>query len=164
MKGVAAINQSRELSAAFNQRTRREIYGYPAETSLAEALRDFNSEEKCVEFRGTLAPLTEAEVVAAIVAGPTYGREEVWQSQKKSLWNIALRKKLPRGSLFTAESGACAYDSPLDKGTLCVKGQRIYLFLNLDQYPRESNPLNADQIVLIRENYFRVERFNPSAR
>jgi hypothetical protein len=118
MKGVEAINKSRELSAAFRQMTNREIYGYPAATPLAEALRVFNSEEKCVEFRGTIPPLTEDEVVAAIVAGPTYGREEIWQSQQKSLWEIAVHKRLPRGSLLTAESGSCAYDSPLDKGGL----------------------------------------------
>lgn len=161
-KGTKAIDNSPTLSAAFKQRTDREINGYPTEISLEEGLRIFNAEEKCVEFRGTLPPLTEAEVIAAIVAGPTYGIGKVWQIQKKALWDIVIRKKLPRGSLLTAENGGCVFDSRLGKGQVCVKGQRIYLFLDLDQPRRASNPLKPEQIVVMRANYFGIESSNAS--
>lgn len=161
-KGTEVIDKSPELSAAFKQRTDREINGYPTEISLEEGLRIFNEEEKCVEFRGTLPPLTEAEVIAAIVAGPTYGIEKVWQIQKRALWDIVIRKKLPRGSLLTAESGGCVFDSRLGKGQVCVKGQRIYLFLDLDKTRRASNPLKPEQIVVLRTNYFGIESSNAS--
>jgi hypothetical protein len=157
-KGIKAIMASPELSAAFRDKTEREIHGYGTEISLEKALKIFNAEEKCVPFRGSLPALTQDEILAAIVAGPVYGREQVWRKQKDTLWKILTTKKFPRGSLLTAESGACASDSPLARGELCVKGQRIYLFLNLNNRPRESNPLAPEQIVVIRENYFRVER------
>ena len=152
-QGVEAIDRSPELSAAFKQRTEQETRGYRAELPIEEAVRNFNEEEKCIPFRKTLPPLSADELIAAIVAGPTYGREKVWQQQKSSLWDIVVGKKMPAGSLLVAESGGCVHDSPLGKGELCVKGQRIYLFLNLHQHPRQSNPLKPDQIVLIRENY-----------
>jgi hypothetical protein len=146
-----------EHFAAFRERTKRGIYGYPADIALDEAIRVFNEEEKCVPFRGTLPPLTVDEVIAAIVAAPVYGNERTWFKQKPTLWEIARKKKMPKGALLVAESGACHWDSPLGKGQTCVKGQRIYLFLGLDKRPRMSRPLAPAQIFLIRELYSRAE-------
>lgn len=155
-KGEEVIKGSSTLAAQAKLRTDRQIFGYPNKISLKEAVALFNSEEKCVPFRGTLPPLTENDVVAAIVAGPLYGSEPAWRAQKERLWNIAVRRELPLGSLLVAESGACAYDTELGK-EVCVEGQRIYLFLGLDKDPRAGNPLKPDQVFLIMANYQRLQ-------
>jgi hypothetical protein len=161
-KNREAIMRSPELSAAFVKRTEREIRGYPADTTLSDALRVFNDEADCLSFRGNLPPLTEDEIIAAIVAGPVYGREETWLSQKDVLWKIASQRMMPKGTLLTAESGGCVYDSPLGRDEICVKGQRIYLFLELDKRPRQSQPLMPAQVFVLREKYFRIERSKPA--
>jgi hypothetical protein len=156
-KGEEVIKNSSTLAAQAKLRTDRETTGYPSKMSLKDAVALFNSEEKCIPFRGTLPPLTEEEIVAAIVAGPTYGTEASWRAQKPTLWSIAVNKELPPGSLLTAESGACAYDTELGK-EVCVEGQRIYLFLGLDKNPRAGTPLKPEQVFLIRANYLRPKK------
>jgi hypothetical protein len=158
-KGEEVIKNSSTLSEKARLRTEREINGYPARMSLKDAVALFNSEERCVPFRGTLPPLTEEEVVAAIVAGPTYGSEPTWRMQKDLLWAIAVRQELPAGSLLVAESGACAYNTELGKD-VCVEGQRIYLMLGLDKNPRAGSPLKPEQVFLLRANYQRLKKLD----
>src|SRR6266705_4911563 len=84
----------------------REEHGYPTETRLSDAIRGFNEEKQCSALLAPYPPLTEDELIAAIVGGPDYGKQgEVWRSQKDALWKIATRKVMPKGSLLVAESG-----------------------------------------------------------
>jgi hypothetical protein len=149
------VNGSAELVTAHRKRIARETYGYPQDIALGVALRIFNAELKCYSFFATLPPLTEEEVIANTVAGPDYSG--TWGNDlQRAMKDIADKKTMPKGSLFTAESGGCDYGLRPRQQT-CVKGLKIYLFLGLDKNPRVTKVLRPDQIVLIRKTYFDTE-------
>ncbi len=152
-------NEPSVTSALTEEARNRGIYGYPAEIPLAEALRLFNEETGAWAARAGHPPLTQDELVAAIVAGADYGKQgEVWRAQKEVLWDIATRKKMPRGSLLIAESGGRVLESPLrPEGAVEPKGIRITLLLGLDRNNMLEGSIKPEQALLIRKTYSRVE-------
>lgn len=98
----------------YSKRQEREMRGYPADVPLAEAIRFFNEEKQCSPLLAPYPPLTEDELVAAIVAGPAYGAwGEPWIAQKDTLFKIAKDKVMPKGSLLVADGGPNVQESPL---------------------------------------------------
>lgn len=152
-------NEPHVTSVPAEEERRRGIYGYPAEVPLAEAVRLFNEETGGWAARAGHPPLTQDELVAAIVAGADYGKQgEVWRAQKDALWEIVARKKMPRGSLLIAESGGRVLESPLrPEGAIEPKGIRITLLLGLDRNNMLEGVIKPEQSLLIRKTYSRVE-------
>jgi hypothetical protein len=152
-------NEPGGASVPPEEARKRGIYGYPAEISLAEAVRLFNEETGAWAARAGHPPLTQDELVAAIVAGADYGKQgEVWRAQKEVLWDIAVRKKMPKGSLLIAESGGRLLESPLrPEGAIEPKGIRITLLLGLDRNNMLEGVIKPEQALLIRKTYSRVD-------
>jgi hypothetical protein len=146
-------------SDLIEARTAREDRGYPAETPLSEAVRIFNEETKCKPAYATYPPLTEDELIAAIVAGPDYGKQgAVWVAQKDALWQIATKRMMPKGSLLVVESGGREQASPLrPNGTIQATGIRITLLLDLDKASDPMTPPKAEQTLVIRKSYSKIE-------
>ena len=142
----------------IRRREQREMQGYPAEVPLAEAIRVFNEEKQCSPLLAPYPPLTEAEVVAAIVAGPGYGVwGEPWLAQKDIWFKIAKDKVMPKGSLLVATGGPNVQESPLrPDGDIKAKGISIAIFLGLENH-EYGQELKREQIFEIRRTYFSVE-------
>ena len=143
----------------IEKRQDREMLGYPGEIPLGEAIRIFNEEKQC---SGLLAPypaLAEDEVIAAIVSGPDPGKQgAIWLAQKDALWEIASKKVMPKGSLFVAEAGYQAQESPLRPwGTVASEGIRISLLLGLDKDHEHGRLLKPEQALVIRKTYSKVK-------
>lgn len=139
--------------AVIEKRQAREIYGYPEEISIAEALKIYNQEQSCSpDFR---SELTEDEILSSLAIPIDYGREDSWKLQREVFRKVLLTRTLPKGSLLVNE-GAGIYRSPVggESDEISIKGERIYLFLGLDRNPREANLLTQDQIVLIKKSVF----------
>jgi hypothetical protein len=143
---------------AILKRQEREMRGYPTDMPLSEAIRVFNEEKQCNPTLAAYPPLTEDEVIAAIVAGPGYAAwGDIWRAQKGALWKIAQDKVMPRGSLLVATGGPNVQESPLrPHGDIKSKGISIAIFLGLEN--REyGQDLKQEQIFEIRRTYFSVE-------
>lgn len=142
----------------YVKRQERETRGYPADLPLAEAIRVFNEEKQCNPTLAPYPPLTEDELVAAIVAGPGYGVSgEPWLKQKDVLFKIAKDKVIPKGSLLVATSGPNVQESPLrPEGDIKAKGISIAIFLGLENH-EHGQILKREQIFEIRRTYFSVE-------
>ena len=117
---------------------------------MTEAVKIFNAEQKC--HSQTADPLTEDEVIASILAGPDYGSSDVIDHQYDDLVRIATEKRLPKGALFVFE-GDSSSNGAFIEGDIFIKGQRLYLFLDLDNNPRRSEPLKSSQVYLIRKRF-----------
>jgi hypothetical protein len=143
----------------IKKRQDMETHGYPTEIPLGEAIRIFNEEKQCSELYAQYPPLTEDEMIAAIVGGPDYGKQgEVWLAQKDALWKIASDKMMPKGSLLVVESGGRAQESPLSPvGTVVAKGIRITLLLGLDESGKHGRILKPEQTLVVRKTYSKVE-------
>ncbi len=142
----------------IEKRQNREMHGYPTEIPLAEAVRIFNEETQCkAPFKG-YPPLTESELIAAIVAGPDYGKQgEVWLAQRDALWKIASDKMMPKGALLVVESGGRVQESPLrPEGTIEAKGIRITLLLGLEK-SEHGHIAKPEQTLIVRKTYSIVE-------
>ena len=142
----------------ISKREDREMHGYPTEIALSEAIRIFNEEKQCDSTLAPYAPLTEDELVAAVVAGPGYGIwGEVWRAQKDVLWKIAKNKVMPKGSLIVATGGPNVQESPLrPHGDIKSKGISIAIFLGLENH-EYGQDLKQEQIFEVRRTYFSVE-------
>ncbi|NOT61210.1 MAG: hypothetical protein HOP19_13405 [Acidobacteria bacterium] len=140
------------------QREAQNRYGYQAEIPLNEAIRKFNEEKGCNQQLSSYLPLTEDEVIAAIVAGPGYGAwGETWRLQKDTLWKIATKKIMPKGSLMVATSGPNVQESPMrPDGTVKAKGISIAILLGLDTNENGVG-IKQEQVFEIRRTYFAVE-------
>ena len=140
------------------KRQDREMHGYPTETPLSEAIKIFNEETRCNPSLAPYPPLTEDELIAAIVAGPGYGAwGEVWNAQKIILYKIAKDKVMPKGSLLVASGGPNILGSPLrPDGDIKAKGISIAIFLGLENH-EYGQDLKREQIFEIRRTYFSVE-------
>jgi hypothetical protein len=140
------------------RREERELRGYPMDIPLSEAISVFNEEKQCNATLAQYPPLTENEVIAAIVAGPGYGPwGEVWRAQKDILWRIAKDKLMPKGSLLVATGGPNVQDSPIrPKGDIKSRGISIAIFLGLEHH-EFGQDLTQEQIFEIRRTYFTVE-------
>jgi|SRR5215469_16608464 len=141
----------------IKQRDDLEIQGYPQETPLPEAIRTFNEENQCSSVLRQYPPLTEDELIAAIVAGTDYPlHEEPGKAQRDALWKIATRRVMPKGSLLVASSSGRVQESPLrPSGTIQAEGIRIDIFLGLESHEL-GQPLRPEQIFLVRKTYFKV--------
>lgn len=146
-------------SDLIDKRQAREDHGYPAETPLSEAIRTFNEETKCKALYAGYPPLTEDELIAAIAAGPDYGKQgPVWLAQKDALWRIASERMMPKGSLLVVESGGRVQASPLrPEGTIQATGIRITLLLDLDKASDPMIPRKPEQTLVIRKSYSKIE-------
>lgn len=140
------------------EKQNRDENGYSTEITLADAVKLFNDELQCYPHRATLPPLTEEEVIAAVVAGSEYGTKDLWKLQSKALWEIALHKKMPKGTLLVHTDGARVIDYPLGREhgfVVKAKGQRIYMFLGLDKIPSKGGfVMKPEQFFLIRKTIF----------
>lgn len=141
----------------IQKRQNREMYGYPAEIPLGEAIRIFNEETQCKAYKG-YPPLTEDELIAAIVAGPDYGKQgKIWLAQRDALWKIASQKVMPKGSLLVVDSGGRVLESPLrPEGTIEAKGIRITLLLGLEN-SEHGHIAKPEQTLIVRKTYSKVE-------
>jgi hypothetical protein len=149
-------------SSVVKERQDRETFGYPSDISLTEALAIFNQEQKCISKNDNSMPdMTEDELISAISVSPDYPSQNVWKLQKQSLQYILREKKLPKGALLVNEGGV--YSSTLGSSIndeIRVKGQRIYLFFDLDKNPRTSEALKQEQTFLLKKTLFGLERIN----
>jgi hypothetical protein len=143
----------------IEKRQAREMYGYPSATPLSEAINIFNEEMKCKALYAEYPPLTDDELIAAIVAGADYGKQgEIWLAQKDTLWRIASERTMPKGSLLVVESGGRVQESPLrPDGTIQAKGIRITLILGLDRNVDDKGVAKPEQTLVIRKTYSQVE-------
>jgi hypothetical protein len=139
-------------------RQNREMYGYPSEIPLSKAISIFNEETRCKALFKEYPPLTEDELIAAIVAGADYGKQgEVWVAQRDALWKIASQRVMPKGALLVVESGGRVQESPLrPEGTIEAKGIRITLFLGLEK-SEHGHTAKPEQVLVIRKTYSKVE-------
>ncbi len=144
----------------IEKRQNQTIYGYATEIPLSEAIRMFNEEKQCMSLYAEYPPLTEEELIAAIVAGADYGKQgEIWLAQKDALWKIASQKMMPKGALLVVESGGRVQESPLRPfGTIAAKGIRITLLLGLNEnIDGMKSVRKPEQTLVIRKTYSKVE-------
>lgn len=141
----------------IDERQRREDLGYPSEIPIADALHIFNEEQRCLS--SFEKDLTEDEVLSALSVSFDYGNLENWKHQKDIVRRIITTRTFPKGSLLVNEGGGI-YQSPIEgsRGQIKVKGQRVYLFMNLSETSRYS-PMNSEQIFLIKKTFYGVEQF-----
>jgi len=142
----------------IKKRQDKEMYGYPTETPLSEAIITFNEEKQCSGLLAPYPPLTEDELIAAIVAGTDHGIQgEVLRSQKDALWKIAKGKVMPKGSLLVAWTGSRVQESPLrPNGTIRAEGITIVLLVGLEDHDY-GKILKPEQSFIIRKTYSKVE-------
>lgn len=140
----------------IRERQNRETYGYPEDLPISDALRIFNEEQRCSPNFGP--DLTEDEILSALAVSFDYTSRENWSHQIGIFRKILKTRTLPKGSLLVNE-GCCIYQSPMEdnRGEIRVKGQRIYLFLLLNENPRMSNLLEKHQIFLIKKTFYGLE-------
>lgn len=153
-----ALKDGSFTSAMLEERNNRELYGYPTEIPLSEAIRIFNEETQCKALYKEYPPLTEDELIAAIVAGADYGKQgETWLAQRDALWKISARRVMPKGALLVVESGGRVQGSPLrPNGTIQPKGIRITLFLGLENN-KHGHIAWPVQSLIIRKTYSKIE-------
>ena len=145
-------------SEMLEKRNNREMYGYPTEIPLSEAIRIFNEETQCKALYKDYPHLTEDELLAAIVAGADYGKQgETWVAQRDALWKIAARKVMPKGALLVVDSGGRVQESPLrPNGTIQAKGITITLFIGLETN-EHGHIARPEQTLIIRKTYSKFE-------
>lgn len=145
---------------ALEKKANREMFGYPTEISLNEAVKIFNDELKCSPLYRSYPPLTEDEVIASIVAGADYGKQgEIWLAQKNELWRIASLKMMPKGSLLTPETGSRVVGSSLEpNGTIVAKGLKITVILGIDSVDGLKKIPSPEQTLIIRKSFSGIEK------
>lgn len=161
---------SPELIRLRDERMTREIHGYPKDTPISEAIRIFNNESKCDPLGKEMPPLTEEELLSAMVdsgdfamvEGEKSKRVKVWEHQKNATQQIVLDRKMPKGTLLAYEKGGWRDFTAAGKGEIASVAWKIYLYLDLDKNPRESNYLNLEQIRLIRKVCIKTKPLNTS--
>ena len=162
---VKGDTNSPELIRQSDERATREIHGYPQNIPISEAIRIFNDESKCDTLGKEMPPLTEDELLAAIidngdyamVAGEKSSRVNIWEQQKNATQQIFLDRKLPKGALLVFEKGGWRDFTAKGKGEIASVAWKIYLYFDLDKNPRESNYLNPEQIRLIRKTCIKTK-------
>jgi hypothetical protein len=141
----------------IKERDDRELHGYPKEIPLSEAIRIFNEEKDCYDWMAPYPPLTEDELIAAIVAGPgCVIPEESLRIQKDALWKIATRRMMPKGSLLVWWTGSLVQESPLRPyGTIKAEGLSIAIHLGLENW-EPGTMFKPEQVFVIRNTYYKV--------
>jgi hypothetical protein len=162
--------KSKEDKVAYKKYRDRQMYGYPEDISLKEAIRIFNKETYCSGPDPKRPPLTEDEVVAgAIDEMVKGGTEPVARSykvtspeRKAALERIWKDRVMPKGSLLDADGYYSRYDeNKPDEGIIEVNCWKVYLYIGLDKNPREDGFLRPDQICLIRKTCFGIQQKVP---
>ena len=146
-----------------SNRQTRQSYGYHSNISIKDALDIFNEEEKCRSKKQNGVALTEDELIAAIILAPDYTNhgDDTIKSQSDIFDYILSNRRLPKGALLVNEATG-TYPLPTGDSetgilkskfgeSMTVSGQRIYLFLNLHENPRESNSLKKEQIFIVKK-------------
>ena len=148
----------------LGERQEVEVYGYAADTPLSEAVKFFNEELQCSPLYKAYPPLTEDEVIAAIVADVNdNNRGTTFLAEKDALWRIATQKIIPKGSILKFASSGRIQNSPLKpSGTIRVIGIRIFLLLGLDKNGKFDLPLppKPEEILTIRKTFSGIEIIN----
>jgi len=142
----------------ISKREDQKMHGYPEKIPLNEAIRIFNEEKQCISALAPYPPLTEDELIAAIVAGPDNVLSgDARQFQEDLLWKIATQKVMPKGALLIATTGSRVQESPLrPDGTIRAEGISIVLRLGLENH-EYGQILKPEQTFVIRRTYFKVE-------
>jgi hypothetical protein len=140
------------------KRQDQKMRGYSEDIPLSEAIRIFNEEKQCVNALASYPPLTEDELIAAIVAGPdNILTEDARRFQEDILWKIVTQKVMPKGTLLVATTGPRVQESPLrPEGTVKAVGISIALHLGLENH-EYGQILKPEQRFVIRRTYFKVE-------
>ncbi len=141
----------------IEKRQNREMYGYPTEIPISEAIRIFNEETRCKAPYKSYPPLTEDELIAAIVAGADYGKQgAIWLAQRDALWKIAAKRVMPKGALLVVDSGGRVLESPLrPNGTIQAKGMKITLLIGLET--NDYRDVKPEQTLIVRKTFSKVE-------
>lgn len=152
---------SDEMKKRRQESNEMKNFGYPNDTPLDEALRIFNEEMKCSPLERDYPPLTEDEVIAAIVVGVNDSkRGTTFHDERDAFWKIATQRIMPKGAVLRAHSGGNVQGSPLspDK-TIHAKGIEIFLLLGADKNGRSDFPPPAklEEILIIRKTFSGIE-------
>lgn len=140
----------------------RRLYGFAEDTPLREALRLFNLEEiQCVSYFKDYPPLTEDELIAAILVGVNQNeRGTTFPKEREALWQIASRRMLPKGSRLGAWNAGNIQGSPLSPyKTINAKGIEIYLLLGADKDGRTgvAPPTKPEEYLIVRKTFSGIE-------
>lgn len=135
-------------------------FGFKVPTALADAISLLNSEMKCHPLRRDQAPLTEEEVIAAIVAGVNQNsRSTVHTKERDVFWQIAAKRELPKGTILDARVGANMSGSPLaPNGFVRTTGIEVFLQINADKNGRDELPVQPEpqEYLVIRKLFSKV--------
>lgn len=145
----------------FKKGRDRETFGYPADTPLSEAIKFFNQELQCSPLHREYLPLTEEEVIAAIVVSANDNkRGTTFLAERDAFWKIATQKMMPKGSILRATNGGNVQGSPLKPfNTIQAKGIEIFILLGADKNGREDFPAPAklEEMLTIRKTFSGIE-------
>jgi hypothetical protein len=107
--------------------------GYAAEIRIADAVAEFNNRVKGLEGAKTEHPLTEAEVLAALIISEPRGRLRT-EHEDKDWTEFAKKKVLPRGAYLMLQGGEI-FDNPFGPGSSEVKMWSILIVFGLGKNP-----------------------------
>jgi hypothetical protein len=135
------------------------VEGYPRDYTLKEAVDHFNEVARCIPVGKTQPPLTEMEILTAVLSIPG-SDPEPYEIERKYLKEVFEKKILPKGSLLQATTGF------QNVGKYTVHYWQISLRFDLHLYPdAPSMPGKPDprNWFLIRLQYvsFEMDRSTP---
>lgn len=155
---------SDDMIKKLRERQDIEVYGYTTDIPLSDAVKIFNEELQCSPLYREYPPLTEDEIIAAIVADVNENnRGTTFLAERDALWKIVTQKMLPKGSILKFASSGRIQNSPLrPSGTIHAKGIRVFLLLGLDKNGRLDLPLPSkpEEILTIRKTFSGIEIVN----
>lgn len=140
----------------------RQLYGFEEVTPISEAVKLFNLEKiKCVPYLKEFPPLTEDELIAAIVVGVNgEKRGTEFHTERDAFWKIVTSRMMPIGSVLSAHNGGNIQNSPLAPyKTINAKGIEIFLLLGADKNGRTglAAPSKPEEILVIRKTFYGIE-------
>jgi hypothetical protein len=154
---------SKEQQEAYEKYQNIIQYGYPTDVPLSQAVKEFND---CATSKEE-SPLTENEVIAAIIGGAEI--PETWSDPKaiqSDFEKILYKRLFPKGARFeisrTTEISLNDEDSrelraAFNAPKITLKRWVITLYRGLDKKPIEGTPLAPGQAFVIRKRYYGVE-------
>ena len=110
--------------------------GYGAEMSIVDAVAEFNTRAMASEIGKAERPLTESEVLAALMIAEPRGRLRT-KGEDKSWIGFAKKKVLPRGAYLMFQTSEI-FENPINAGSLEVKMWSISIVFGLDKNPPKS--------------------------
>lgn len=158
-----APNLSKEQREAFEKYQNFMLYGYPTDVPLSQAVKEFND---CFSDKEE-SPLTENEVIAALIGGDeTTGTLSDLEAVKSDFEKILYKRLFPKGAKLvisrTTEISLNDEDSrelrvAFNASKLTIKRWVITLLRGLDKKPSEGEPLAPGQAFVIRKRYYGFE-------